>query len=187
VTLKQEITVLTEEEYLIGEDLSDIKHEFIDGEIYAMSEVSKNHERIAGNVFVKLHTHLQNSSCEPFSSDVKVKVGRNFFYPDAMVVCEDEIDHDYYTETPTVIVEVLSKSTRRMDETIKRKAYQSISTLQEYLLIEQDFVDVEVCRKSENWQSTHNSVGDEFILESIGLTISVDALYQRVVHDEDVV
>jgi len=64
-----------------------------------------------------------------------------------MVVCHDQADHDYYTETPTVIIEVLSKPTRRYDMTIKRLAYQSISTLQEYILIEQDFVDVEVCRK----------------------------------------
>ena len=180
MALERAVVSITEEEYLAGEEISAIKHEFVDGEIYAMSGASKNHERIAGNIFVRLHSHLQNSSCEPFSSDVKVKVEDNFFYPDAMVVCDDKTDHDYYTESPTIVVEVLSKSTRRYDETVKRLAYQSISTLQEYILIEQDFVDVEVCRRSDGWKSQHYFSGDAFILDSIGLTLSVDDLYQRV-------
>ena len=184
MALKHALTTLTEEEYLAGEEISEIKHEYIDGEIYAITGVSKNHERISGNFFVRLHGHLENSSCEPFSSDVKVKVGKDFFYPDAMVVCDDQADHDYYTETPTVIIEVLSKSTRRYDMTIKRLAYQSISTLQEYILIEQDFVDVEVCRKNEDWQSKHYFLGGEFTLNSIGITLKVDDLYQRVKNED---
>lgn len=178
--LKQQKVTITEEEYLIGEEASQIKHEFYAGDIYAMSGASKNHERISGNIYVRLYSHLHDSPCEPFASDVKVKVGNDFFYPDAMVVCNDQTDHDYYTETPILIVEVLSKSTRRYDETIKRTAYQSIPTLQEYILIEQDFVDVEVCRKNEGWQSKHYLFGDEFTLDSIGLTIKVEDLYQRV-------
>jgi len=178
--LKQQKVTITEEEYLIGEEASQIKHEFYEGDIYAMSGASKNHERISGNFFRKVGNFLDGSSCEPFASDVKVKVGNDFFYPDAMVVCDDQTDHDYYTETPTLIVEVLSKSTRRYDETIKRRTYQSIPTLQEYILIEQDFVDVEVCRKNEDWQSKHYLLGDEFTLGSIGLTIKVEDLYQRV-------
>lgn len=184
MVLKQAVTGITEEEYLAGEEISEIKHELIDGEVFAMSGASKNHERIAGNVFVNFHAHLQNSPCEPFSSDVKVKVDNNFFYPDTMVVCDDQTDHDYYTETPTIIVEVLSESTRRYDETIKRITYQSISTLQEYILIEQDFVDVEVCRRNESWQSKHYFLGGEFTLDSIGLTIKVEDLYQRVKNED---
>lgn len=101
-----------------------------------------------------------------------------------MVVCDDQTNHEYYTETPTIIVEVLSKSTRRYDETIKRTAYQSIPTLQEYILIEQDFVDVEVCRKQEDWTSKHYLLGEEFTLASIGLTLKVEDLYQRVQNDD---
>ena len=186
MALKHSVTVITEEEYLAGEEVSAIKHELIDGEVFAMSGASKNHERIFGNVFVNLHAHLQNLPCEPFSSDVKVRIDNNFFYPDAMVVCDDQTDHDYYTETPVIIVEVLSKSTRRYDETIKRLAYQSISTLQEYILIEQDFVDIEVCRRSKGWQSKHYFLGEEFTLGSIDLTLKVEDLYQRV-KNEDVI
>ena len=184
MALQQAATAITEEEYLAGEEISEIKHELIDGEVFAMSGASKNYERIAGNVFRKIGNFLEGSPCEPFSSDVKVKVDNNFFYPDVMVVCDDQTDHDYYTETPTVIVEVLSKSTRRYDETIKRLAYQSISTLEEYILIEQDFVDVEVCRRGEDWQSKHYFLGGEFTLDSIGLTINVEDLYQRVKNED---
>ncbi|PPD35131.1 MAG: hypothetical protein CTY19_03255 [Methylomonas sp.] len=181
VAIKHDIS---EEDYLRGELHSDVKHELIDGEVYAMAGVSKNHERIAGNFFVRLHTHLQNSPCEPFSTDMKVKVGRNFFYPDAMVVCNDQTDNEYYTESPSILVEVLSKSTRRTDETIKRMAYQSIPTLQEFILIEQDFVDVEVCRRIEGWLSKHYFLGDQFSLESIGINLSVEEIYYRVKNDD---
>jgi len=184
MALNQILTKVTEAEYLAGEKIAEIKHEFIDGEIYAMSGASKNHERVSGNVFVNLHAHLQNSRCEPFSSDVKVKVGGDFFYPDAMVVCDDQTEDDYYTETPTIIIEVFSKSTRRYDATIKRTAYQSIPTLQEYVLIEQDFVDVEVSKKKDQWSSRHYLLGDSLILESIGLTIKVEDLYQRVQNED---
>jgi len=184
MALKQTAVVMTAEEYLAGEEIAKNKHEFIDGEIYAMSGASKNHERISGNIFRKIGNFLEGSPCEPFSSDVKVKVGDDFFYPDAMVVCDDQTEDDYYTETPTIIIEVFSKSTRRYDTTIKRTAYQSIPTLQEYVLIEQDFVDVEVSRKKDQWSSRHYLLGDSLILESIGLTIKVEDLYQRVQNED---
>lgn len=175
---------ISAEEYLKGELVSDVKHELINGEVYAMAGASKNHQRIAVNISRLLGNFLINSPCEPFSSDIKVKVGGNFFYPDAMVVCNDQTENDYYTETPTVLVEVLSKSTRRIDETIKRVAYQSIPTLQEYLLIEQDFVDIEVCRRNEGWLPKHYFLGDQFTLESIGLSLSVEEIYHRVNNDD---
>ena len=182
VTVKHQIS---EEEYLQGELISEIKHEFIDGEVYAMSRASKKHDRIAGNVYTNLLPLLENSLCEPFSSDVKVKVGGNFFCPDVMVVCDDRADNPYYSEIPTILVEVLSKTTRRNDETIKRLAYQSIPSLQEYLLIEQDFVDVEVCCRKNGWLSQHYFLGDEFTLYSISIVLSVEDIYRRV-QNEDV-
>ncbi len=183
--LKQHDRLITEEEYLNGELASEIKHEYVDGYVYAMAGASKNHDRIAGNVFRKFGNHLEKSPCEPFTSDMKVKVGSKYFYPDATVVCEDNSQAEYYTESPTIIVEVLSKSSRRKDETVKRMAYQTIPTLQEYVLIEQDFVDVEVCRRSEGWVSNHYFMGDEVYFESIRLTLPVEEIYARV-ENEDV-
>lgn len=171
-------------EYLDGELQCDIKHEYIDGSVYAMSGASRNHDRIAGNVYGELHSRLRGQPCEPFTSDLKVKVGNHFFYPDAMVVCDDPQPHEYFTESPVLVVEVLSKSTRRIDETLKRRLYQSLSSLQEYVLIEQDIVDVEVCRRSEGWVSNHYFLGDEVCFESLNATLSVAEIYDRVDNDD---
>ncbi|QSA99404.1 Uma2 family endonuclease [Methylomonas sp. EFPC1] len=172
------------EDYLAAELLSDIKHEYDDGDLVAMSGASKNHERIKMSLARLLGNHLQGKPCEPFSSDVKVKIGQYLFYPDAMVVCEDTSTHDYYAEAPVLIVEVLSKSTRRRDETIKRRLYQTIPSLLEYVLIEQDIVDVEVCRRSEGWVSNHYFLGDQARFESVDLTLDVAEIYERVDNDD---
>ena len=184
LTLKQQSEWISEEAYLQNELVSEIKHEYIDGAVYAMAGASKNHQRITGNILGELWTHLKNKPCEPFSSDIKVKVGSKFFYPDVMVVCKDDSDSAYYTKNPVIIVEVLSKSTRRMDKTAKKFAYQTLSTLQEYVLVEQDFVDVEVCRRSEGWVSQHYFMGDNVTFESVGLTLSVADIYERVENDD---
>ncbi|PKM13464.1 MAG: hypothetical protein CVV13_01755 [Gammaproteobacteria bacterium HGW-Gammaproteobacteria-3] len=173
------------QDYLEGELISEVKHEYRDGYVYAMAGASRNHERITGNVFAEIRNLLKNKPCEPFSSDLKIKVGDSFFYPDVMVVCEEQSAHDYYTESPVMIVEVISRSSRKMDETTKRKAYQSLPSLQEYILIEQDIVDVEVCRKSEGWVSRHFFMGDTVTFEAIGLTLPVEEIYDRV-ENEDV-
>ena len=182
---KDQDPLITEEEYLKGELTSEIKHEYIDGYVYAMSGASKNHDRIALYLLRKFGNHLEKSPCEPFTSDMKVKVGTKYFYPDVTVVCDDKTQAEYYTESPAILVEVLSKSTRRRDEKLKRMIYQTIPTLQEYVLIEQDFVDVEVCRRSEGWVSNHFFLGDEVTFESIGLTVPVEEIYARV-ENEDV-
>ncbi|MBS3951991.1 MAG: Uma2 family endonuclease [Methylomicrobium sp.] len=176
---------LSEQDYLEGEKLSEIKHEYIDGDVYAMAGASKNHERITMNLTREFGNHLKNKPCEPFASDVKIKAGSRFFYPDVMVVCDDATPNEYYTESPVIIVEVVSKSTRRIDETIKRTTYPTIPSLKEFVLIEQDFVDVEVCRKSQGWISNHFFMGDEVPFESLGLTLAVEEIYARV-DNEDV-
>ena len=152
--------------------------------LFRSTGASLNHDRIAGNVFGELRNHLRNKPCEPFTSDVKVKIGKHFFYPDTMVICNHTAKHEYFTETPVLIVEVLSKSTRRRDETIKRRLYQTIPTLLEYVLIEQDIVDVEVCRRSEGWVSNHYFLGDDVTFEAVDLTVSVADIYERVENED---
>ncbi len=175
---------ISEADYLDGEKISEIKHEFIDGVVYAMAGANKNHQRITLNLVSAFGIHLENTLFEPFSSNVKVKVDNAFFYPDVMVVCDNQDSDPYYTESPVIIVEVLSASTRKIDETIKRRAYQSIPSLKEYVLIEQDIVDVEVCRRSQDWISEHYFLDDEVTFETINLTLSVADIYQRVENDD---
>lgn len=171
---------LSEQDYLAGEPDSNLKHEYIDGEVYAMAGASANHNLICINMVTALSVHLKGKPCRPFASDMKVKIGSRYFYPDVLVDCAEYAGDDQFTETPTLIVEVLSKSTRRMDETTKRSSYSQIDSLQEYILIEQDIVDVEVVRRSTGWRSEHFFMGDQLTLESVGLNLSVAEIYDRV-------
>jgi len=175
---------ISTEEYLQGELTSEVKHELIDGQAYAMAGAHANHERISVNVLTEFSLHLKNLPCEPFGSDMKVKAGLNFFYPGLSIDCDFDESQPYFTETPIIIVEVLSKSTRKIDQTIKRRAYLNLPSLQEYVLIEQDFVDVEVVRRREGWQSKHYYLGDDVTFESIEFTLSVEGIYHRVQNED---
>lgn len=178
----QKTVLISEADYLEGEKLSEAKHEYMDGQVYAMSGAHANHNRLSLNLATALTNHLKGKPCQPFASDMKVKVGRNYFYPDVLVDCSD-VD-GYFTETPTLIVEVLSKSTRRMDETTKRLIYLQIPSLLEYVLVEQDIVRIEVARRSEGWQPMRYFLGDDLTLESVGLTLKVEEIYDRVRNEE---
>lgn len=184
MSLAQKIDFISEADYLAGEKIAEVKHEYIDGEVYAMAGASASHNRLAFNVARKIGNHLEGKPCQPYVSDMKVKTGSKYFYPDVLVDCSNLPDDSHLTESPTLIVEVLSKSTRRMDETTKRTAYQQIATLQEYILIEQDFVDIEVVRRNRGWQSERFYLGDAVTFESIGLTLTVEDIYERVNNPE---
>ena len=173
-------------DYLADELERDTKHEYLNGSIYAMAGASRNHQHIMMNVGGLFRQHLSGTPCAAYASDMKVKIGDlAFFYPDVVVACDDATDGDaYYTEAPKIIVEVLSKSTRRHDETTKRRLYQSLPSLQEYVLIEQDIVDVEVCRRSNHWQSEHYFMGDTVTFAALELTLTVQDIYERVVNDD---
>lgn len=175
---------VTIEEYLAGELVAEIKHEYIDGRIYAMAGASLNHERISSNLLRKIGNHLENSQCEVVGSDLKIKVENKFFYPDAMVICNSEKGDEYFTDSPILVVEVLSRSTRRSDKITKRTAYQSIPSLKEYMLIEQDRVEVEVCRRSADWRVQNYFLGDDVYFESLEFKLSVEEIYHRVDNHE---
>lgn len=178
-------TYISEQEYLEGEKISEIKHEYIDGNVYAMAGASKNHQRIIANLARHLGNYLNGSPCEVFFSDIKVRVdAKKYFYPDVIVVCENDDEDPYYTESPRIIVEVLSSSTRKFDHTLKRQFYQTLPSFEEYILIEQDFVQVEVYRKSDAWQSNFYYLGDTVTFQSLEFSLSVAEIYQHVKNDD---
>ncbi len=181
ISLAKKYNLISEEEYLSEELLSDVRHEYIDGEVYAIVGAHKYHNLITGEMFRIFANHLLGKPCQPYASDMKVKIEKKFFYPDVMVDCSQE-DTEYYVEKPSIIVEVLSKSTRQRDKTEKRLAYFQISTLQEYILIEQDFVEIEFwSRDHENrWQQSVYYLGDDLTFEAIGLTVAVEEVYRQV-------
>jgi Uma2 family endonuclease len=177
---------ISEQDYLDGEKLRDTKHEYFDGEIFAMSGGSRNHHRLSGNAFNAFFNHLKGTPCEAFQSDMKVRAdqGKKYFYPDVVVSCTKGDSDSHFEESPRLIVEVLSKSTRKFDKNLKRLVYQNIPTLEEYVLIEQDHVEIEVFRKFEGWQASYYYIDDNITFTSIGLTLPVLELYQRVENDD---
>ena len=181
MVLAKKYNLMSEQAYLDGELLSDIRHEYIDGEVYAMVGAHKYHNQIVMTVSNVFYNHLLGKPCQPYASDMKVKIDRKYFYPDVMVDCS-QVDADYYIEQPSIIVEVLSKSTRQHDKTVKRLAYFQIASLKEYVLIEQDFVEIEFWSRDENnyWQQSVYYLGDDIHFQSIDLTVSVEDIYRQV-------
>jgi len=173
------------DEYLQGERISEIRHEYVNGIVYAMTGASVNHNRLVGNIFGEFRNHLKGKPCDTFSNDMKLKLRNEYRYPDVMVVCDDVFyDEGYSTQSPVIIVEVLSKSTRKIDTTEKVVSYLNIPTLQEYVLIEQDIVEVEVMRKSQNWRSERYYLDDEITFEPINLNLTVAEIYTRVENED---
>jgi Uma2 family endonuclease len=181
MVLAKKYNLMSEQAYLDGELLSDIRHEYIEGEVYAMVGAHKYHNQIVMTVSNVFYNHLLGKPCQPYASDMKVKIDRKYFYPDVMVDCS-QVDADYYIEQPSIIVEVLSKSTRQHDKTVKRLAYFQIASLKEYVLIEQDFVEIEFWSRDENnyWQQSVYYLGDDINFQSIDLTVSVEDIYRQV-------
>ncbi|NQZ05752.1 MAG: Uma2 family endonuclease [Algicola sp.] len=178
--------LISDEDYLKDELTRTVKHEYVDGKIFAMVGASANHGRISGNVFAEVRAHLKGGPCEPYIADMKVKTSTGSYrYPDVLVVCDkDFIENGHVTQTPVILVEVLSRSTRKTDERDKLLEYINIATLKEYVIIEQDVVDVTVYRKSDDWRSAHYFLGDNIHFESIDFTLSVEEIYNRVENED---
>lgn len=138
-------------DYLAGELVSEQKHEYVGGRIYQMAGGRNRHQRVSTNAVATLHAGLRGRPCSAFNSDTKVRVQSTpktrFYYPDAMVVCEANPEDDTFQDQPVVIVEVLSDSTRRVDEGEKRDAYLTIPSLRVLLLVEADAPKVSVDRR----------------------------------------
>jgi len=134
--------LISVEEYLEGELVTEVKHEYLGGEVHAMAGGSNRHNRVSGNVFLSLGGNLRGKSCRPFNSDTKVRIQlvnhTRFYYPDAMIVCDKNKDTESWQDRPVVIVEVLSESTRRIDLTEKREAYLTIPSLKALIFVEPD-------------------------------------------------
>jgi Uma2 family endonuclease len=130
------------EDYLDGEELSEVKHEYIGGTVHAMAGATNDHAAIAANAIGSLGAALRGKPCRPFTGDAKVRIEladqTRFYYPDAQVVCRPGPGSDRFQENPTVVLEVLSESTRRTDLGEKREAYLAIPSLKVLLIAESD-------------------------------------------------
>lgn len=175
------------DEYLAVEEASNIKHEYYNGEIFAMAGSSLPHNHITANILTLLRTGLRQRECSAFGSDLRLQTpGGLFTYPDVMVIWgQAELTHgrpDTVTN-PIILVEVLSAATRDYDRDNKFSHYQEIPTLREFLLVEQDKLFVEHFQLGANkiWTSTPIQAWNEAVmLSSINLGLPLSEVYQEV-------
>lgn len=175
-------------DYLAGERESDVRHEYVDGQVYAMAGASDRHNRIAGNFFVRLSPHLDGSDCEPFISDMKVMVDPVlYYYPDVVVTCDAPGGDRYTRAAPRLIVEVLSPTTERIDRAEKLHAYRRVESLRECVLVAQDTMLVEIHRRGAGGEWVREiltELEDQLTLASVGLTLNLSDVYRNVRFDE---
>lgn len=181
-------------EYLELERQSEIKHEYINGEIYAMSGVSRSHDQIVWNLAATLDPQIRKSGCKGHTGDMRVKLNsRSYVYPDLSIVCGDPL---FVVEAgldnlvnPTLVIEVLSSSTEQYDRGEKFLHYQSLDSLREYVLIAQRKPLIEVFTRQPNgkWQyEATQGLEASVMLESIGCTLSMADVYRDVIFEPEV-
>lgn len=162
-----------------------VRHEYVGGDIFAMSGGSAAHNRIAGNVFAAFSNHLRGGPCEAYISDFKVRLQANryeiFYYPDVMVACGREGTEKFYLTNPKLIVEVLSPSTESIDRREKALNYRQIDSLEEYVLIAQETHEITIHRRDAAWEAiviTSPEADIEF--RSLALSLPMNEIYRGV-------
>ena len=177
---------ISPKEYLDRERQSDVRHEYFAGEMFAMAGASAAHNRIAGDIFTELNTHLRGRKCEAFMNDMRAHIARDddewYYYPDVMVNCDPAGLHTYFGTTPAVIFEVLSPETQSLDRREKRLAYQSVPSLHTYILVAQDRREVTIYRRTpEGWTRDILTAPEAIVaLPELEFSLPLTAIYARV-------
>ena len=168
------------EEYIEGEHHSEIRHEYVDGQVYAMGGASDRHGLIVNALAFALTPAARSQHCQLFTSDMKVRLNiadkSVFYYPDLLLSCDPSDRETYFRSRPCLIIEVLSESTERIDRREKLLAYQTLSSVQEYMLVAQHAKHVEIYRRANGWQTEYAESG-EIRLDCLDTSIALDAIY----------
>ena len=184
IAAKEKAPRFTPEEYFAWEEQQLEKHEYIGGQVYAMSGGSKNHSLISVKLTTLLANHLESSGCETGNSDLRVNIAEtnDYTYPDVSVTCDerDKTTTQYITY-PCLIVEVLSDSTEAYDRGGKFRLYQHNPVLQDYLLVSSTRIEIDLYQKTDsgNWLIINYKAGDTINLKSINLTFPIEQIYRN--------
>ncbi len=183
--LARQLAAMNEEDYLAFEERSLERHEYVAGQVFAMTGNTLRHGAIALNLGAALKAHLKGSPCRVFMTDIKVRVARDcaYYYPDIVVTCDPkhaELTPDQrIIEAPSLIVEVLSESTEAVDRREKMFSYRKLPTLKEYMLVSQTERRVELYRRSGDvgWEERIYEPSDAVDLASVELVLTMDDIY----------
>jgi Uma2 family endonuclease len=173
-------------EYLEMEDAATEKHEYYQGEIFAMSGARLRHNIVAKHLLVLLELKLKGKPCKPFGSDLRIHIEKNtlFTYPDISVICGDPEsmgNDDMNFLNPSIIIEVLSPSTRNYDRGDKFRLYKDIPTLREYILVDSDSINIEsfFINEQGNWElREYRNVNDTLFLPTIQSSVELKDIYE---------
>lgn len=186
MNIAKKLDLVSVEDYLAGELGSPIKHEYLGGFVYAMAGAGNAHVLITSNTVGILHARLRGKPCRVYTSDAKIHVRgkkqERFYYPDGSVICDPNPQSDSFQDNPTVIFEVLSRSTRRIDEGEKKDAYLSIPSLRVYALFEQETAKIVVFRRTKRGfvDEVHEGLDAVLPLMEIGVELPLAEIYEAV-------
>ncbi|CAK0773734.1 Uma2 domain-containing protein [Gammaproteobacteria bacterium] len=186
MTALRKLAYLMEHDYLAFELNANMRHEYIDGQTYAMAGASERHNRIAGNIFFHLRSATRGGPCAAFISDMKLRIALHsaYYYPDVMLTCNAHDNNEYYKQQPSFIAEVLSPHTANLDRREKLFVYQKIPSLRYYLLVSTEQLRVEYfVRDDQNEWKTALLEADETLeinLENYRAVLTLRDIYEDV-------
>ncbi len=189
VAVEEHFRKLTPTEYLEWEEKQTFRHEYVNGEVYAMSGGTINHSQIAMNFGILLGNHLRGSGCRVLNSDAKVHIAESndYLYPDISVTC-DERDRraTKFISHPCLIVEVLSPSTENYDRWEKFNLYRRWNNLQDYVLVDANKIEIALYRKNDRgeWEIRRYLAGDLVELQSVNLTFPIEQVFEGIIFDD---
>lgn len=177
---------ITQEEYLEWERDALQKHEYYRGEVFAMAGAGARHNKIYANLFGELAIRLKGKTCQPYGSDLRIHIPENtlFTYPDISIICRDIVEeetNDDYTIEPTVIIEILSPSTKSYDRGEKFRLYRDIPSLKAYILIDSESIAIEAFRinAAGHWElEEYKSLNKMLPIPIVDLTIPLHDIYE---------
>ena len=191
IAVKGKFPKLTPEEYFVWEEKQLLRHEYLNGEVYAMNGGTQNHGRIASNIIFIVKGHLRGGGCQVGNSDCRVNIfeTKDYVYPDVSVTC-DARDRTAIQaiQYPCLIVEVLSPSTASYDRGDKFRLYRRNPSLQDYVLVEAEKIAIDLYRKNDrgNWEIFNYQPGDNIELQSVDLSFPIESVYEDIVFEESV-
>ena len=178
--------IISVDDYLEGELVSRVKHEYIAGAVFAMAGAKNAHNMISVNALLAFGIRLKGQACRPYNSDTKIRIRMKgnvrFYYPDLSIICKSNDLDESFQDQPVVIVEVLSDSTRRLDDGEKRDAYFTIPSLTHYILLEQDSAVAVVYQRTGDHFERHEftNLADMIVIDGLGLSLPLQDLYDGV-------